>query len=280
MKQSHFRIATLVLALFFATSLLTAQAEPGSGGRKNKAKTNHRDKKPNAEKKEKKNLLEVNLNHSDGIYTQGDEVLLEITAKRPGYIYALYHDVAGNVINIYPNQFEKETRIEKKQPILIPGPDSPFTLRVQPPFGKEKIVVMLIADKLLTKEDLEAKLEAGESLPAILDVVTIPIETFPRPATENRPEIILIEGDVEEGEMEQLSQLITSLTTENEENNIGDDETGTDEICDVHTCFSIKELKNIFGNDPHTIKMVLIMESADKQLSAFIKIQSKKPAEE
>lgn len=374
MKQNIFRMLVLVLVLVFASPLLMAQAAPTSGEQKEKRKKNRQEKKPNAAQKEKKDYLEVLLNHPDGKYIQGEDVFLEITSKRQGYLYAFYHDVAGEIIMIYPNHFENDTRIEKNQTILVPNPDSPFTLRVQPPFGKERIEVTLTSEKLPTQKELEAKVNAklrgeeiDESLPAILDVVTLHLETFPipTPATprEPSPTSISIEpiptaprrtggirieqrdsveeprtfglvvgigqlnnnifntfNDVENAtqEMRQVFQnqfkiaenqisvvydqratreylhlLLTQTVPQSMRpgdtlyvywNGITDHtkENGLvlfpfdAEPFDAKTCFTMREIRDIFQNYPHETNVVLIVESANKQPGAFMQIQSKK----
>jgi hypothetical protein len=116
-------------------------------------------------------MVRVDVDHPDRVYRHGDEMRVSVVSEKAGYLYLLYCDAEGKMYSLFPNHVDQDNRIPAGQPILVPGPDPKFRLRIGPPFGQEvlKAIVSLAPlgqgqVKALTSRDDALKLAGVKSV--------------------------------------------------------------------------------------------------------------------
>jgi hypothetical protein len=75
-----------------------------------------------------------------GIYKEGDDLIVSVSASEDCYLKLVYVDAENNRIVVFPNAFAPDTRIRKGQVQVIPPPGASFRFRVKGPFGAETLV--------------------------------------------------------------------------------------------------------------------------------------------
>ncbi|MFX0135520.1 MAG: DUF4384 domain-containing protein [Candidatus Hodarchaeota archaeon] len=83
--------------------------------------------------------LTVTLRTEKGEYALGDEIRIFIQGNKNFYANIVYEDATGNLIQILPNQYRKDNLFKGNREYMIPDKNDNFSLRIQPPFGTEKI---------------------------------------------------------------------------------------------------------------------------------------------
>lgn len=76
-----------------------------------------------------------------GIYRKGDKLFLFLQANLDCYVRIIYHQVDGTLIQIFPNRFHPDSRIEKGRVYQIPPENPAFHFEISEPFGVEMIKV-------------------------------------------------------------------------------------------------------------------------------------------
>jgi len=74
-------------------------------------------------------------------YTLNDEIHIFIKGNKDFYARIVYKDASGNVLQILPNQNRSSNFFKGGKVYTIPEKSDQFRLLVEPPFGKEKIIV-------------------------------------------------------------------------------------------------------------------------------------------
>lgn len=76
------------------------------------------------------------------VYTQGDSVVLSVTATEDSYISVFDTGTSGKVHQIFPNRYETDNYLAAGRTLRIPGPGSDYALSVSHPTGVELITVI------------------------------------------------------------------------------------------------------------------------------------------
>ncbi|MGH7307632.1 MAG: DUF4384 domain-containing protein, partial [Candidatus Rokuibacteriota bacterium] len=69
-------------------------------------------------------------------------------ATMAGHLYLFHIDAERNVTRIFPNEHQRDARVQGAAPIEVPGPGAPFTFEVSPPFGLETTLALITAAPL------------------------------------------------------------------------------------------------------------------------------------
>lgn len=74
-------------------------------------------------------------------YGQGEKIRVFVKGNRPFYGRVVYQDASGDLVQILPNPYRKNSYFNGGTVYEIPSADDRFDLEVSPPFGPEKITL-------------------------------------------------------------------------------------------------------------------------------------------
>jgi hypothetical protein len=74
-------------------------------------------------------------------YKEGDKIKIYIRGNKPFYARIVYKMINGELRQLFPNPFRQSNYFNGGAIYAIPSPEDQFELEVEPPFGKEAIVV-------------------------------------------------------------------------------------------------------------------------------------------
>lgn len=105
---------------------------------------------------------------------KGDLLYATVTAAEAGHLRLLYQNAKGEIITLFPNQFQKDDRIPGGVPVKVPSDTAGFDIEiVGPPFGQEHLIAIVtdrpFTDEAALKEEL-AKTEFAEATTRDLEV--------------------------------------------------------------------------------------------------------------
>jgi len=119
----------------------------------------------------------------------GEEIKYFVKSTVSGYLYLFHIDADKKMVRIFPNQYQREARINAGVPVEVPGSGVPFKFEASPPFGLETTVA-LVTTVPLDEKDFQM-LEGGftaptQSLPTLVATRGIAIKA-PGAATPSTP---------------------------------------------------------------------------------------------
>jgi hypothetical protein len=82
------------------------------------------------------------VDRSNNTYHVGENIQLYVKANKDAYITVLNVGASGNVIMLFPNQFQPDNFIRGGQIVEVPRPSSPAKITVSAPVGTELIKVI------------------------------------------------------------------------------------------------------------------------------------------
>lgn len=74
-------------------------------------------------------------------YKQGDKIKIYLKGNKPFYARVLYKEADGNVVQLLPNPFRRDNYFNGGVIYELPSGNDKFDLEVNPPFGREDIVL-------------------------------------------------------------------------------------------------------------------------------------------
>lgn len=74
------------------------------------------------------------------MYQEGEKVRISFVGNKDFYLYLVYQEMSGNVVQLLPNLFRPNNVFKGGATHSVPEARDGFSFRVQSPFGKEKIV--------------------------------------------------------------------------------------------------------------------------------------------
>jgi len=78
------------------------------------------------------------------VYRPGESAVVKAEASADGFLYCYYSDAKGAVARIYPNRFQPDAFVPAHREVEIPpGPQHPFTLRMDNPGASEQIACVV-----------------------------------------------------------------------------------------------------------------------------------------
>jgi uncharacterized caspase-like protein len=111
-------------------------------------------------------VVRVSVDREDRTYREGSEVIVTVRSEKEGYLYLFDVDVDGEIICLFPNDFQSDNKIPAKKDIVVPDPkDTKFRIRVGAPPGQKfkagkelvKAYVTLKPLKTLSVSELKGK---------------------------------------------------------------------------------------------------------------------------
>lgn len=93
-------------------------------------------------------MVRVSVDHADRNYKVGDTLTARVESERDGYLYLFNIDTEGNVTCLFPNQAQSNNQIKAKQEVVVPGPGAGWSIKVQPPVGRE-LLKAVVTDRPL-----------------------------------------------------------------------------------------------------------------------------------
>jgi len=109
--------------------------------------------------------LTVTLRTEKSEYILDEEIRIFIKGNKDFHAKIVYVDASGNRIQIFPNQYRKDDLFKSNREYIIPDQNDNFLLKVEPPFGTEKIL-LYASTNALGEADVKP---IGESLYSISD---------------------------------------------------------------------------------------------------------------
>jgi hypothetical protein len=88
-------------------------------------------------------------------FRRGEEIRYFVTSSLDGYFYLFHVDAEGEIKRIFPNAYQRETRIGAGAWVQVPGPGAPFKFEASTPYGLETTFA-IVTDASLDERDFEA----------------------------------------------------------------------------------------------------------------------------
>eukprot|EP00913_Durusdinium_trenchii_P008860 g8326.t1 len=99
-------------------------------------------------------MVRVQVDRKDRTYTVGETATVTVRSEKNGYLYLIYFQADKQAALLFPNKAQRDNRIVANKPLQIPGTNTGFRLRVQPPFGEE-IMMAVVTSRPLKAVELE-----------------------------------------------------------------------------------------------------------------------------
>ncbi|MCA9072273.1 MAG: caspase family protein, partial [Planctomycetaceae bacterium] len=125
-------------------------------------------------------MVRVAVDQKDRAYEEGEKLTAAVISERAGYLYLIYCNAAGKSYCVFPNKYQMDNRIPKKQPITIPSANSPFEFTVGGPVFGQEVLKAIVTEKPLTGEMSKTKLIAKEITPLETSLVKDLLVTLKR----------------------------------------------------------------------------------------------------
>ena len=87
--------------------------------------------------------LRVWTNKPDGLFTEGDELIVSVQADRDGYLKLDYFQADGTVVHLVPNVYGGEAFIKAGQTYTFGGAQGRETFTIEGPFGAETVKALV-----------------------------------------------------------------------------------------------------------------------------------------
>ena len=105
------------------------------------------------------------VDHADNTYAIGEAVRLFVKANKDAYLTVINVGPTGNTTMLFPNTFQRDSRIQAGRTVEIPAPGSGAQFRVGGPVGRELIKVIAIHESVAPIQpgatDADRRLYAG-----------------------------------------------------------------------------------------------------------------------
>ncbi len=121
--------------------------------------------------------LTIWLDQPDGIYTEGEYLVVYVKSEQDVYLKLDYFQTDGKVVHMVPNVFRAQAYIKKNQTYEFGGENSPERFVVREPFGEETIKAIGSIRPFVMGPPLSGKTSESE---AYLQTLQQAIEQQPR----------------------------------------------------------------------------------------------------
>src|SRR5262245_3190193 len=76
-------------------------------------------------------VVRVSVDREDRTYREGSEVIVTVRSEKEGYLYLFDIDVDGDIVCLFPNDYQSNNKIPAQTNITVPDPnDTKFRIRV------------------------------------------------------------------------------------------------------------------------------------------------------
>jgi hypothetical protein len=90
--------------------------------------------------------LKVWTNKNDGVFHEGEQMIVFVQSDRDAYLKLDYYQVDGEVVHLVPNLYGGEAFIRAGKVYQFGGKGSPYQFTVKPPFGEEALQAIASAE--------------------------------------------------------------------------------------------------------------------------------------
>lgn len=115
--------------------------------------------------KEAPTQLQIQLNHSNGQYRDGDFLRVRVRPSESSHLYMFYHQADGSAVMVYPTMDRKNTRFAGLQTHELPSRNDEIQCVVRGPFERE--VVQVVASPVAIQAFENALKDSGKSVPVL-----------------------------------------------------------------------------------------------------------------
>ena len=155
--------------------------------------------------------VRIKTNHPDGIFVEGDLLVLELVSNLDGYPYIVNRHPDGHFTVLYPSEKDDHQPVKAGETVFFPGKGD-YEIVTKAPFGVEKIIAIVSKQKLdlkqlespefyakrgLLKGDSVTKFERVEISADDFPCQTITVTSYPkgqRPASQPKKRFVLLIG--------------------------------------------------------------------------------------
>ncbi|MEO0531016.1 MAG: DUF4384 domain-containing protein [Planctomycetota bacterium] len=109
--------------------------------------------------------LQIQLNHADGNYSDGDLLRVRVRTLRSAHLYMLYHQADGTAVLVFPNIDRKNSRFAGNQTHELPSRNDEVQCVIRGPFERELVQVVASPVAIASFED--ALKQADGSVPTM-----------------------------------------------------------------------------------------------------------------
>jgi type VI secretion system protein ImpK len=109
----------------------------------------------------------------DGMYYNGEDLVVEVSAKKPlHFVYVDYYDAGREMVaHLLPNPYDRDNDLSNSQRLTLPGSNDKWGIEIQEPYGREMVTVVSSPKALFTspREETETAEDYLLSLKAALN---------------------------------------------------------------------------------------------------------------
>lgn len=98
-------------------------------------------------------IIKLDLKTNGRVFHDGDLLKMELSPDQDAYVRLYYLSAENKVLQVFPNQIQKDNFIRKGTKMAIPGPTSGFDFRMGKPFGNEVLKVVASSTQFSDLED-------------------------------------------------------------------------------------------------------------------------------
>ena len=133
--------------------------------------------------------VEVTTNRpgAGAAFQLGEEIRFLVTSTTSGYLYLFHVDAEKDVTRIFPNEYQREARIQAGAALEVPPAGAPFKFEATPPFGLETTLAF-VTESLLDEGGLQ-EIGIGLRQPGTRGISVKPVRGS-TPADASSPEFV------------------------------------------------------------------------------------------
>jgi hypothetical protein len=105
-------------------------------------------------------MVRLAVDRKDGSYVVGEDVNIEVTSERDGFLYLFDIDSSGAQSLLFPNSFQPDARIQASTAVAVPGP-ARFRIRVGPRGLGTETLLAVVTTRPLREIKLEVFSRTG-----------------------------------------------------------------------------------------------------------------------
>lgn len=149
-----------VCSLLLVATRAAAQAEPAAVDLVTQTPGQKTNVKPNVAPQ-----LQIQLNHADGRYQDGDQLRVRVRVPQSAHLYLFYHQADGTAVLVFPNMDRRNSRFAGGQTHELPSRNDEIQCVVRGPFERE-LVQVVASPTAITAFETALK-ESAQTVPVL-----------------------------------------------------------------------------------------------------------------
>lgn len=109
-------------------------------------------------------LVDVQINHPDGVYQLNDLLSIRLKSERKAYLYLLHYSVDGTTRLLFPNGVRPNNLTEGQTVVEVPDSAKEYRFRIKPPCGIESLQLLAAVEPIA---ELQQLISGQDRLPLI-----------------------------------------------------------------------------------------------------------------